>query len=347
MSTIKSLFLLIFALLLTIGSSQSIEVNMTCSGNFAPNGIQLNTTSTLTVTLVKLTTNINVPANQLTVEVRWGDGYLGNTPPTGTWANLFTWTYIPAPGYTFGGWYGINSSAITEFAGTLEFGVTGNKVILNSSTQVQVQLSPPYADPVPGDNSIFAGLTVNAMMPLNLLKFTGRSNKCQDILLEWETIDELNNDFIEIQRSTNAKDFSSIGKAKGYNHEGKNNYSFLDNQNLLPNTRYYYRLRQVDFSGEENLHKVIDVFNQCEGESSSIIVYPNPAVDKINIDFQGFNDEALEINIINHLGSIVKTLKLSTNKLNELSIIDLPSGVYQIQLANNHTNLSAKFIKIE
>jgi hypothetical protein len=212
---------------------------------------------------------------------------------------------------------------------------------------VTLQLEAPVSDPVPGNNNGFANLNVTIPLPIDLLAFDGKNNNCNAISLEWKTESERNNDFIEVQRSTNAKDFEVIGSVKGYNQAGRNSYSFLDNQNLLPNTRYYYRLRQVDFNGDDKVYKIIDVLNECDKLQNNLTVYPNPAVDKVNLAIQGLNDEALELKIFNHVGALVKTLKVSTLKLNELSISDLVPGVYQIKAANQDTNLSAKFIKIE
>jgi len=117
----------------------------------------------------------------------------------------------------------------------------------------------------------------NNTLPVELLYFTGKANT-DNIELSWATETETNNDYFEIQRSTDAVNFTTIGKVYGAgNSMSKIEYSFTDE-----NPEYgvnYYRLIQVDYNGDSETFKPVSV--EWDGgkplnDDFDITVYPNP-----------------------------------------------------------------------
>ena len=74
--------------------------------------------------------------------------------------------------------------------------------------------------------------------------------------------------------------------------------------------------------------------------NNSIIFYPNPAKDFINLILK---DESL-ITIYNSVGQIVFTKKMNSNDF-IIDISNLTNGVYIIKLNENGNSKTAKFIK--
>lgn len=124
-------------------------------------------------------------------------------------------------------------------------------------------------------NEVALGTAPPETLPVELISFIGLA-KNGSIILEWTTASELNNDYFDIQHSADGVDFESIGTEKG---NGTTNelitYQIIDKSPRLGVN--YYRLRQVDFDGAEEIHPVIRVTNDFHRSSIDVIFYPNPA----------------------------------------------------------------------
>jgi hypothetical protein len=115
--------------------------------------------------------------------------------------------------------------------------------------------------------------------PITLLYFNAKANN-EQVELSWSTISEVNNDYFEVQRSVNGKDFESIDKVDGAgNHKGVLNYSSIDENPY--NGISYYRLKQVDFDGKTSYStiKMVEINKGNETLPVSIQLYPNPSKD--------------------------------------------------------------------
>ncbi|MEL6357905.1 MAG: choice-of-anchor B family protein, partial [Bacteroidota bacterium] len=99
-----------------------------------------------------------------------------------------------------------------------------------------------------------------------------------DAQLEWSTSDEENNAGFWVEHSVDGRVFHPIHWVAPGPHT-RNQYSFRHKQ--PGQGRHFYRLRQIDFDGVENLSEVRSAF----WESSSVhnTVWPNPAVAGQNI----------------------------------------------------------------
>jgi type IX secretion system substrate protein/WD40 repeat protein len=88
----------------------------------------------------------------------------------------------------------------------------------------------------------------------------------------------------------------------------------------------------------------LSVENSTENKLS-FSIYPNPASEKITIEYRRSSNE-YSYRIVNILGQVVKKKQnISTNKY-EISIVNLNSGVYFIQLRQNNKRIETiKFIK--
>jgi len=93
----------------------------------------------------------------------------------------------------------------------------------------------------------------------------------------------------------------------------------------------------VDINGRSKISDIRSV--KGEGSSNKLLVYPNPSNDgKINVVF----DDHLAKNIVvrDMSGRMIRQFK---NVINNLSIVNLESGMYSIQV----TDLSTDAITVE
>lgn len=135
---------------------------------------------------------------------------------------------------------------------------------------------------VDSNSRIFLGVTNDqSPLPVTLLSFNGEMNDQGNIDLNWETADEENNDFFQVQRSsTGLDDWEPLGFVAGNgNSDEIIRYSFTDDNVSKDEGFLYYRLKQVDFNGAFEYSPVISVAidsEQFEAEKSWK-VFPNPS----------------------------------------------------------------------
>lgn len=142
------------------------------------------------------------------------------------------------------------------------------------------------------------------------------------VKLSWQTLSEINNNGFEIQRSSDAINWTAIGFEKGNINSIQNkDYIFFDELPLLGTS--YYRLKQIDLNDTFEYSDIISIHND---KISSINVYPNPTKGLFEISGENINS----IKITNDLGKIVYEKIDLQNNFIELS--NLSSGLYFVTI---------------
>lgn len=97
--------------------------------------------------------------------------------------------------------------------------------------------------------------------------------------------------------------FESIGKVQGNgNSNSPIDYSFIDSKPYLG--LGYYRLRQVDFDGTEELFPIIQVTNDFKFKGIQVFTYPNPTTaENLNVRvITGDDHSPLSLKIVDMAG---------------------------------------------
>ncbi|MBS1747973.1 MAG: T9SS type A sorting domain-containing protein [Bacteroidetes bacterium] len=179
----------------------------------------------------------------------------------------------------------------------------------------------------------------NTALPLLFTSFNA-SVKNKQVLLNWQTAQEINTGGFNVQRSLNGSDFQDIAgmKATG-NSSAINSYSYTDQDFVksgLP-ASVYYRIKETDKDGQE-FYSDIKVVH---GSGSNISIYPNPVTNVIN--FNGAN-VAGNISIYDVKGHLIK--QYSNYQLNQpLNIAGLSSGSYFIKIQTPDKTSTTTIIK--
>ncbi|MEZ4906979.1 MAG: T9SS type A sorting domain-containing protein [Saprospiraceae bacterium] len=182
-----------------------------------------------------------------------------------------------------------------------------------------------------------------ALLPIDLLKWNViKTDKV--VHLEWETANEVNNDYFEIERGVDAINWKTIqtieGKGNNSNHE---TYSSTDNLPLSGTS--YYRLKQTDFNGDNKYSPVRSITNI----DNELIFYPNPIVDILNYQVVDTKRQFL-IEIYNTSGKLVKTQIVpdKTSEVNYLDLSYLAKGIYLLKYINlnNYKYEISKIVKL-
>lgn len=187
-------------------------------------------------------------------------------------------------------------------------------------------------------------IEVTAPVPVELLGFKATATKTV-IHLDWTTVTEINNEGFELQRSTNpTKGFTMLSWINGKgNSLATNNYSFVDRE-VEAGEQYYYRLKQVDFDRTASYSPIVSA--KIAQDTWGMKIVPNPAKDQTAILIDKPQDEPLRLQLMGIDGTIwmEEILSAEQSRLN-LSLIDIPSGIYFIQLKGETVFLLDRFVK--
>ncbi len=190
------------------------------------------------------------------------------------------------------------------------------------------------------DGMRFTLATTNASdtpLPVTLLDFEANMTD-RGIMLDWSTVEEINNSHFDVERSHDGLSFIPLTRVLGKgNSSSLITYDYLDNQPLKGWN--YYRLKQNDFNGEFEYSQVISIFNPeiDPNKEISVVVYPNPVLS--NRQFQirlngesGFFDQ-LHYIFFSSAGKQLKSGKsaFDGNSIT-LSTDGLSPGLYFIKL---------------
>lgn len=165
------------------------------------------------------------------------------------------------------------------------------------------------------------GLT-NQPMPITLISFDAQHIKNNLVEINWSTANEINNDLFEIQKSTDGKEFQTIGKQKGERNSIEvRDYKFIDNEPI--NNSAYYRLKQIDLNGTITLSEVVTL---QKSNPTNFNVYPNPTSESFSVT----NPDIVIVYVCDITGRILTQQNL-TSEGNNVNISHLPKGVYIVK----------------
>ena len=193
------------------------------------------------------------------------------------------------------------------------------------------------------DNSSYSldweltGVTLNCalLLPVELIRFEGKALQDRNELI-WTTASEYNNDYFEVQRSTNLSDWEVIQLVDGLG-TSQNETTYIANDGERPYGTAYYRLRQVDFNGASELSDIISIthFQQLD----LMAVFPNPGSGKFKVLFRMFDASPIKLIAHDLSGRIIHDEALKTEEgVNDLmlDLSDAPSGTYFLKFVDQY-----------
>lgn len=175
--------------------------------------------------------------------------------------------------------------------------------------------------------SPFAVEDGSMILPVELIEFDAKPVANQ-VQLTWATASETDNDRFEVLRSADGRKFTAIGSVRGAGSSvTRRDYEFKDVAPLAGTA--YYRLRQIDRSGREQMSAVRNV--TLKGAAPVLVLYPNPASDRVMVMSNALTGATLRV--VDALGRVVLEQRPSTAEATtELSIQTLPAGTYRLML---------------
>jgi hypothetical protein len=176
-------------------------------------------------------------------------------------------------------------------------------------------------------------------LPFTLTEFRGERRNITTNYLVWTTEKEINTQGYYLERSADAVNFNILTFINGSgNSDLPKQYEYLDTKaGPLP---WYYRLRQLDFNGQQKNSKTIFVGGDDRNTSK---VWANEPGTKITVFIKLIPNSNAVLRILNSTGQQVLSKPLKSD-MTEIETGQLPRGIYFYQLLCNQQTVSGKLI---
>ena len=194
--------------------------------------------------------------------------------------------------------------------------------------------------------SDFATVQSSFPLPIELLSFTAKLVGDQ-VLTQWSTATETNNDYFTVEHSTDGINFESVGVVDGAGNSVHTlTYAYVHEYPVRGVN--YYRLKQTDYDGRSGYSDVVAV--KVVRAPSGISVYPSPAIQDITLEFYSTRGEAASIQVTDVIGQLVLEEAITLDKgmvSRILPVKMLADGLYTITIYSDHDCWRTTFVKGE
>jgi hypothetical protein len=224
--------------------------------------------------------------------------------------------------------YGMINS-INDLRLTLVGSVVGTAGV-NAGTTADPQVNRTGLSVANLNNTFYLGSVNPGMttLPIQLTTFTAAPDN-GEVVLNWSTAEEINTDYFTIQRSADGSSWEDLQQVAAAGNSSSPIAYTADDKSPLAGSSFY-RLMITDKDGSTTWSGIVQV--SFTKNASHITVYPNPAVNYVNISFPTPGNYTLTL--VNEIGQILAT-NMSANAGNLVwNLSNRPSGIYFIQIRN-------------
>ena len=207
-------------------------------------------------------------------------------------------------------------------------------------TQIRITIGDGTAGGCGNDFAVddiqFSLCPAGGVAPVTLTSFTAR-NKGNGVSLDWSTAQELNNNYFQVERSTNGNTgWSVVATINGAgNSQVVNNYNAFDASPLSGIN--YYRLKQVDNDGKAVYSKTVTI--KIGLQKAAISVIANPFYNTLSVSFVSPTSEMVTARLVDVTGKQIAVDKWNvyngTSKKDFSNLGGLQHGMYILSIINN------------
>lgn len=234
------------------------------------------------------------------------------------------------------------------WSSTASPGVTGDFTILNNGNNYI-----EYGDPALERQTAPVNNALNVILPIDIKTFSATKDGDRNARLDWSTSLEINSAYFGIERSTDGNTWEGISKvAAAGNSNTEQFYAYTDRDLPLNRNKdqiFYYRLQLVDLDGQYKYSDIRGV-NFGKADSDKIIsLYPNPAVQMVNLDLSGMDLESgdIHLRVSDMQGRNMIDKPIYGNGIEPVDVTQLPAGTYNVAITQGQNLYQKQFIKID
>jgi len=187
---------------------------------------------------------------------------------------------------------------------------------------------------------------INKLLPVHLISFQGNMNKNNKVTLNWTVADNETAKSFEVERSSNGRDFTTVGVVFAYEKMGTESYTFYETTSGTD--KVMYRLKMIDKNRDVDYSRIL-IFQLKSTTTNNIKIIGNPVNDKLTFSYTSPATQMVDVKVYDMSGKIV--LKNKVNSLEGSNVVSLPlsstfiAGMYIVEVNNGTELQSSKFIK--
>lgn len=184
------------------------------------------------------------------------------------------------------------------------------------------------------------GFGSDGILPVEMISFSA-TNDDNEILVNWATASEINNDYFTIERSDDMENWYTVGTVTGSgNTSTRTDYEYVDYTPVYGTT--YYRITQTDFDGTTEVFGAMVVENK-ELNANLELLSLNSQAGNVSVQFNTATTEATTISIYSTSGILVNETTVYPNQGNNTVNINANiSGIGIINITQANNNISEK-----
>jgi hypothetical protein len=167
-------------------------------------------------------------------------------------------------------------------------------------------------------------------LPVNLTSFTAAKTANNTVKVKWTTADESLIDYYQVERSSNGRDFSSLGVVASTNSTTGTTYSFTDNNPVKGGS--WYRLKIVEQSGPSPKYSSIVAIKIDETGKNKL--FPTVVEPGQTISISNAGTEPLKLQFFTSGGQLVTGVTTTTGQV-PASALTAVKGMLYYKIADN------------
>jgi hypothetical protein len=155
----------------------------------------------------------------------------------------------------------------------------------------------------------------------------------QGVIITWTSSNQTNT--YEIETSTDGKNFTTAGKATETATSGSasSKYEYQYHPDQAATGTIYVRVKETDAQGKVTYSEIRTISLSKGGMNNTL--YPNPAVDGVNVLLDKFVQGEIEVTLVNTIGQTVFSKTYRLDKLNSINVkwpTSVKTGVYYLKV---------------
>lgn len=141
--------------------------------------------------------------------------------------------------------------------------------------------------------------TASNALPVTIVFFTAQQQN-GNIAMQWQTANEINASYFNVQRSVDAVNFTAVGKVPT---KGAGNYMYKDDISAISSQAIYYRLQIVDNDGSFTYSQIVAInFNN---HTTQIAIFPNPVTETLFVQLLAIKADKLTLQVTDMNGKVL------------------------------------------
>jgi len=184
-------------------------------------------------------------------------------------------------------------------------------------------------------------------LPVKLVDFTAKYNKT-DVTLNWQSAEETDFNYYELEHSTDGSEFSTTAIIFGAAPKGGGaEYTYADKSVAGRGGLIYYRLKMVDVDGNFTYSPVRIVRLGEEANTLTLMAYPNPVTTDLRITLpESWQNKQVTFRLYNVNGQCMTTLNIANSSQTEsIPVASLQKGAYFVKVNCGNDIASKQIIK--